>query len=148
MQYQLSGLRENGLFVSTLKGQEKHGQFTVRWSLELDLSLPSTNELHVEIKATIRANDGAQQPVIGQFSATHFFRLTDAPVLDEVLTDQQASNFYATLVGISLGTLRGLCYARTFNVLGPGVFMPVINPTKFLHNSLRQKNQQVSPREQ
>lgn len=136
MKYELIELRENVLLVAKPVAGDGRKNFGIHWSFELDLSVPHDNHIAVSVTAEINVTDPAGHPSIGQFSATHVFRVAETVDLMNDIKLEGKTGFFATLVGISLGSMRGLAYARTVNVLGTGVFMPVINPTELLKNSL------------
>ena len=90
----------------------------------------------MSLAAKVKVVDPPEHPDIAAFSATHRFQVSDAKTFLFELSDSEWAGFLATLVGISLGTMRGLAYARTYNVIGPNIYMPVINPAELLEQSL------------
>lgn len=138
MEYQLTGLKEHMMFTGQPVGKDDQTDFTINWSFDLDIMLPEENRFEVKIDATINVTQPENHPAIGQFSASHYF--TAFNVKPDFSTSNEGKdlfNFLATLVGISLGSMRGLSFARTVGVLGGGVFMPVVNPSELLKANLK-----------
>ncbi|MFK8161693.1 MAG: hypothetical protein AB8H12_04445 [Lewinella sp.] len=139
MEYQLTGLKEHILFIGQPKGNDGQTNFTINWSFDLDITMPEDNRFAVKIDATINVAEPKDHPPIGQFSASHYFSAFD--VEQDFSTSNEGKdmfNFLATIVGVSLGSMRGLSYARTVGVLGGGVFMPIVNPSELLKLNLAQ----------
>jgi hypothetical protein len=138
MEYQLTGLQEHTVFTGQPTSKDNQTDFTINWSFDLDISMPEDNRFVVKIDATINVSEPENHPAIGKFSASHFFTVFDAdPKLINENEGAGMFNFLATLVGISLGSMRGLSYARTVGILGGGVFMPVVNPTELLKLNIK-----------
>lgn len=136
MEYQLTGLQEQ--IVSVTRPIDKSGRkdFKVNWSFDLDIDVPEDNKLLVRIDAKIHVSEEGNDAKIGHFTATHGFEVFNVP--KDFMTANEGKplfNFLATLIGISLGSMRGLAYARTFNILGSGVFMPIVNPSELLRQN-------------
>lgn len=137
MEYQLTGLKEHLVFTGQPTGIAEQTNLTINWSFDLDITLPENDRFVVRIDATVNVTSPEDHPAIGQFSASHYFSVFG--VTEDFGTangGRDMFNFMATMVGISLGSMRGLAYARTVGVLGGGVFMPVVNPSELLKLNL------------
>ncbi|MEM9524957.1 MAG: hypothetical protein AAGA31_00040 [Bacteroidota bacterium] len=136
MKYELIGLQEHGMFVTLPQGGEDRKGYKINWSFDLGIKIPKDGQIAIRIDTKINVTQPEGHPTIGHFAATHFFSATDLPQSITDSYNQDMFNFMATLVGISLGSMRGLAYARTFNVYGGAVFMPVVNPSELLKSQL------------
>jgi pimeloyl-ACP methyl ester carboxylesterase len=136
MEYELIGLQEHGMFVSQPQGLSGRKDITINWSFDLNISFPKDGQVAIKIDAKINVTQPEEHPAIGHFSASHYFSAANVPEALSGAHGEKMLNFIATLVGISLGSMRGLAYARTYNVYGGSVFMPVVNPTELLKGNL------------
>lgn len=136
MEYQLTGLQEQMVSIASPFDENGRKDFKINWSFDLDIDVVLKNQLLVQIDAKIHISEDGDDSKIGHFTATHRFDFFNVP--EDFMTADDGKplfNFLATLTGISLGSMRGLAYARTFNVLGSGVFMPVVNPSELLRQN-------------
>jgi pimeloyl-ACP methyl ester carboxylesterase len=133
MRYELTDLKEHRIFVFQPSWEEGRNEFSINWSFSIGLDMPSRKTVVVSIDVKINVENPADHPPIANFIASHSFTV-DAfqENLFELEQREQALGFFATLVGVSLGTMRGLSYARTHGILGPRVVMPVVNPSELL----------------
>lgn len=144
MKYVLTELREHSFYAQQPAHQEKK-EFAINWSFESDLDFSKKDKVSVLLEARINILKDSDHEMIAQFCATHTFKVEniDQNILDKT-GDTDVFNFLATLVGISLGSMRGLAFARTYSIFGPNVVMPVVNPSALLKNELPRIKSQVN----
>lgn len=148
MKYQLIRLQEHLVFIGQPPKLNEQKEFNINWSFDLDFDRPKDNLLRVRIEAQINVEVPKGHQPIGQFEATHTFSVGNMQIdFTQANTDNELFNFLATLAGISLGSMRGLAYARTVNILGPGVLMPVVNPSDLLKRKLGNIIQKMEQRQ-
>lgn len=135
MNYELVAIQENNVFAVRPIATDGTKNFTINWSWELDYRFHPEDRIEIRIAVILNVIEPEDQPDIAHFSASHFFFVPNSAVVEERLKELDSLNdtlthgFMATLVGISVGTMRGLAFARTVGLLGQRIFMPVVNPS-------------------
>jgi hypothetical protein len=133
VKYELIEVQEHGISVVSPQVTDDEVDFSINWAFDLDVDIPEDGKIAIKVDARIVILQPENQPDAGHFSATHIFTaMTEAKELADPEAKDKMFNFLATLVGISLGTMRGLAFARTVNVFGSALFMPVVNPSELL----------------
>lgn len=133
--YELKLLKEYHTSVSLPSGVERN--ISVNWNFGFSISLRPDNLIEVIVTAEVVSLQQNKPENLVELIVGHFFQV-NPDELDQLLQHDKkiAFNFLATLLGISLGTVRGLAFARSSSILGHQVYMPVINPSEMLKNHL------------
>jgi hypothetical protein len=142
MKYSLVDIVEQQLIIQQPDHVDEQQNVLAKWRFVPDFLFRTPSELAVRITATIDAIMGDTQEKLFVLDVVHVFRLEDVPSyypldLTHSLTDK-AKMELATFVGISIGTVRGLAYARTAGAFGKDLIMPVVNPTALLEHHILQ----------
>lgn len=148
MHYGLIAIREHTLFATKPEGLEEERDITFNWSFQIEYDFLPDEQLEIRITTTLNILGPTSHPGVAQFSVSHFFHVPELDALKVKLDqssnieDNQIKGFMATLFGISLGTIRGIAFTRTVNVLGGNYFMPVVNPTDLFVHTWNRKMQE------
>lgn len=139
MEYSLVSVREHRGIVREPSDPAGEDQFELAWAFDLDIQHPTPDRVAVRVTAEVHATPSAPPQII-DFSATHTFEITGRfKPIDELTESSRFFGFYARLTGVSLGTMRGLVYARAVSVFAGSLVMPVVNPSELLKHYLEGK---------
>ncbi|WP_020569457.1 hypothetical protein [Neolewinella persica] len=130
IQYQLIELKERGIFINA--PEEHLTEFTIGWEFQFRMAFPDKEKVEIIIDAKVNIEGHPNSVPLVHLIVSHFFHVSDTGPLQEGKLKEASLNLTASLVGISLGTVRGLAYARSHSILGRDVFMPVVNPLKMV----------------
>ena len=130
IQYQLIGLKERAILITA--PEENLTEFTIGWEFQFRMAFPNKEEVEIIIDAKVNIEGQTNSRPLVHLIVSHFFQVSDTRALQKGSLKGASLNLTATLVGISLGTVRGLAYARSHSILGRDVFMPVVNPLKMV----------------
>ena len=136
MEYNLVSIAEKATFVAVPRPIEGDKDYQIHWDLGANLRFPGDNHIEVILDAKVKVSEPEGHPDIAAMTLTHLFKTGDVAKYIEEGPEQASADFIVHMIGISVGTLRGLMYARTWSVLGPEVLLPVINPSILLGQSL------------
>lgn len=133
--YALKQIKEYHVGVSLPMGDDRN--IPIHWNFGFSTQLRPDSLLEVILTAEVVTLRNDQPENLVQLIVGHYFQV-DTTDLKKMVADQKnpAFGFMATLLGISLGTVRGLAFARSSGILGDQVFMPVVNPSEMLKNHL------------
>lgn len=130
MNYQLTGLREHHLNISNTELNWKNNVPQIAWSFGIDFRSENENSLEVLVNVAAHPKgENTGSPCVELF-ASHYFKVSGVLPFKKghYNLSQQEKMFFATLLGIALGTIRGLLYSKTIGLLGADTFMPVVSP--------------------
>ncbi len=145
MDYVLSKIVEHDLMVRQPQEDGNTREAVAQWQFGLEPRINSATEIEIFISAAMSPGIVIENEVVSakagkmvEITVSHFFQLAEPTPLYpfspgiQVTEDQKME--LATLVGVSLGTLRGLVYARTVAIIGDSLIMPVLNPLAMLEH--------------
>ena len=148
MNYVLSKIVEHDILVRQGPEAASDEELVAQWSFGVQPRFNSETEIEIYVSTAMTPGflkDGEEKPrsaedKVLEISVSHVFQLAEPHPLypfneDTVITEEQKMEL-ATLVGVSVGTLRGLTYARTAAILGESLIMPVLNPLEMLEHFL------------
>ncbi|NJC27857.1 hypothetical protein [Neolewinella antarctica] len=140
-QYHLNAVEEHQLFVRAPDSASRGKEVKVVWTFDADFSADGPNTVTVLLQVSAGdagADDPKDDPLVS-LSVSHHFDSEDYEFEVTHLADPDRQSFLATLLGISLGTVRGLIYARTVSILGKRLVMPIVNPTAMLRHLVEER---------
>lgn len=133
--YKLAGITEHSLSVTNPTYEKPNQEFMLGWDIDFNLNYPENGLLDVTIRASaIQENNEDRRP-FASMVVVHQFEVEGIVEKHPQKASLEDRHLLATLIGVSLGTIRGLMYARTVAILGKNVFMPVMNPLSLLDNA-------------
>lgn len=133
--YKLAGITEHSLSVTNPTYEKPNQEFMLGWDIDFNLNYPENGLLDVTIRASaIQENNEDRRP-FASMVVVHQFEVEGIDRKHPQEASPQERHLLATLLGVSLGTIRGMMYARTIAVLGKNVFLPVMNPLDMLNNA-------------
>ncbi len=147
MNYALSKIVEHTVLIQKPSASKHDGEIVAQWGFGLEPKFNSPTEVEIYITAamtpTVIDDDGETSEVenrVVEISVSHIFQLAEPhnlyPFSIGTILSEEEKMELATLVGVSVGTLRGLTYARTAAILGDSLIMPVLNPLEMLEHFL------------
>lgn len=144
MIYQLLGIAERKVSIQIPAEELPQQDYVIDWQFLPKFRFIDPETLEVSITTTIQQTQDAAPPLLFMDTA-HFFKLDSDATLSThsfpTELSKQQEMLLATLLGISLGTIRGLAYARTVGILGTDVFMPVVSPIDMIRTSFSRRRQ-------
>lgn len=137
MEFQLISVEEREVRVRRPTASESTGEFVLNWSFDLDLIFPRENTLVIRLESSMLVTAPEGHPNIADFATDFRFHISSKlSGVSSLESNKKLFNHVATLLGVSLGTVRGLVLARTAAIFGPGVIMPVVHPSEMLRQQL------------
>ena len=132
MYYQLIGIAEKKVSIRLPPEERPQQDYIIDWKFIPRFHFREGDVLEVDIVTVAQQSSPNEDPPLLHMETVHFFNLDAAITLSAYSSPrelyQKHEMLLATLLGISLGTIRGLAYARTVGILGTDVFMPVVSP--------------------
>ena len=140
MNYALSQIVEHEMIVRQSAVPDTGEEVVAQWGFGLLPKVNSPTEIEIYISAMMTPGPPEDNRSMVEVAVSYIFQLSDATPLypfteDRTISEEQKMEL-ATLIGVSVGTLRGLTYARTAPILGGTLIMPVLNPLEMLEHFL------------
>jgi len=132
MTYKLIGITEQGFSVASPTLKSKSEEFVLGWDFNLNITYPKEGTIDLSIRASTVLEGREDRPSMSSILVVHHFEVEGIRKSHPKHATVEERNLLAVLLGVSLGTIRGLAYARTLAILGKNVFMPVVNPKDIL----------------
>lgn len=138
--YKLIEIQEKGLSVSNPILEQPSQQFLLGWDVDVNIKYPQEGQLDLTIRASAVQEDNEDRRSFASIVVSHCFEVEGIAEQHPQQASLEDRHLLATLIGVSLGTIRGLMYARTVAILGKNVFMPIMNPLELLNNAFPLKS--------
>lgn len=147
MYYQLIGIAERKVSIRLPAEDHPQQDYIIDWKFIPRFQFRGEDILEVDIVTVAQQSSPEENPPLLHMETAHFFKL-DADIKLSAYSSpgelyQKHEMLFATLLGISLGTIRGLAYARTVGILGTDVFMPVVSPIDMVRTTFGKRKADV-----
>ena len=147
VEYKIGEIKEPYLFVQPIPDSAVD---EAEWDISFSLNMPQADQLEVGMHImyrhrTLLDEDGVPEHYLNT-AVIHVVETRNLPFdrmlgLDN-LTDEQV-DFFATMLGVAIGTTRGIVFARTSHLLGRQHFMPVLLPMEIMQDMIAQAGEEA-----